>query len=277
MEQAHLCVTCGVQFAPSARPPAHCPVCEDERQYVGAQGQEWTTLDELRRAHKNVLTPEEPGLVSIRTEPQFAIGQRALLVQTPRGNVLWDCISLIDDATVAALRERGGVSAIAISHPHFHATMVEWSQAFGGAPVWVHESDRQWVMRPDPAVRFWSGTRASLPGGLTLVHVGGHFEGSQVLLWPEGAGGKGALLAGDMPNVCSDPRWVTFMRSYPNYIPLSEAEAERVVAVLRPLAFDRLYGWTPERVVRTDARRSVELSLARQGRALRGEHDVVGW
>jgi hypothetical protein len=120
MEQAYLCVTCGVQ---------------DERQYVGAQGQEWTTLDELRRAHKNVLTPQEPGLVSIRT----------------------------------------------------------------------------------------------------------------------------------------------FMRSYPNYIPLSEAEAERVVAVLRPLAFDRLYGWTPERVVRTDAGRSVELSLARQGRALRGEHDVVGW
>jgi glyoxylase-like metal-dependent hydrolase (beta-lactamase superfamily II) len=277
MEQGYVCITCGVQFAASEVPPARCPICEDERQYVGSGGQEWTTLDALRQAHRNILRPEEAGLVAIRTEPHFAIGQRALLVETPQGNVLWDCVSLIDEATVTALRDRGGVSAIAISHPHFHATMVEWSRAFGGAPIWVHENDRRWVMRPDPAVRFWSGARATLSGGLELVHVGGHFEGSQVLFWPAGAGGKGVLLTADMPNVCSDPRWVTFMRSYPNYIPLSGAEAERVVTALRPLAFDRVYGWTPERVIRTDARRSLERSLARHGQALRGEHDVVAW
>jgi hypothetical protein len=274
---AHLCATCGVQFPVAEQPPAHCQVCEDERQYVGAQGQQWTTVDELRRAHRNVLTPEEPGLVSIRTEPTFAIGQRALFVETPQGNVLWDCISLVDDVTVAALRDRGGVSAIAISHPHFYAAMVEWSRALGGVPVWVHENDRQWIMRPHPSVRPWSGSTMQLPGGLTLVHAGGHFEGSQVLLWPAGAGGKGVLLAGDQPNVCADRRWVTFMRSFPNYIPLSEQEAERVMTVLRPIAFDRLYGWTPERVLRTDAKRSLERSLSRHVRALRGEHNVVAW
>lgn len=274
--EAHLCTTCGVQFPASEQPPAHCPICEDERQHVGAHGQQWTTLDELRRAHRNVLTTEEPGLVSIRTEPIFAIGQRALLVETSQDNVLWDCVSLFDDATIAALRDRGGVSAIAISHPHFYATMVEWSRALGGVPIWVHENDRQWIMRPDPVVRTWSGTTMPFPG-LTLVHTGGHFEGQQVLLWPQGAGGKGVLLAGDQPNVCADRRWVTFMRSFPNYIPLSGEEAERVMTVLRPLAFDRLYGWTPERVLRTDAKRSLERSLSRHLHALRGEHNVVAW
>lgn len=274
---AQLCATCGVQYSPSRQTPPRCPVCEDERQYVGAHGQEWTTLDNLQLTHRNVLTNEEPGLISIRTEPAFAIGQRALLVETPQGNVLWDCISLIDAPTVQAVRNRGAVSAIAISHPHFYATMVEWSRAFGGVPIWVHESDKRWIMRPDPAVQTWSGASMRLPGGLMLVHAGGHFEGSQVLLWPAGAGGKGALLAGDQPNLCADRRWVTFMRSFPNYIPLSERETEGVMAALRSLTFDRLYGWTPERVLRTDAKRSLERSALRHVRALRGEHDVVAW
>jgi hypothetical protein len=121
------------------------------------------------------------------------------------------------------------VEAIAISHPHFRATMVEWSRALGGLPIWIHEDDDRWIMRRDSAVRTWSGASMRLPGGLTLVHIGGRFEGSQVLLWPAGVGGKGAMLAGDLPNVCADSRWVTFMRSYPNYIPLSEPEVERVV------------------------------------------------
>jgi hypothetical protein len=272
----YICATCGVQSAASETPPEACPICEDERQHVGANGQQWTSLAELRSSRRNVLTPEEPGLTSIRTEPSFAIGQRALLVETPEGNVLWDCLSLVDDATVAALRSRGGLAAIAISHPHFHAAMVDWSHAFGGVPIWIHEANRRWV-RPDPALRLWSGASQTLPGGLTLVRTGGHFEGSQVLHWPAGADGRGVLLAGDEPNVCADRRWVTFMRSYPNYIPLSEAETEGVMAALRPLAFDRLYGWTREHVLRAEAKRSLERSALRHVRALRGEHGVVSW
>jgi hypothetical protein len=272
-----VCATCGTQHASSSHAPSRCAICEDERQYVGPGGQEWTTLNELQRSHHNVLTPEEPGLTSIRTEPAFAIGQRALLVETPQGNVLWDCISLIDDRTVEAIRNRGGVSAIAISHPHFYATMVEWSRALGDAPIFVHENDRRWILRPDSAVRPWSGASLQLPGGFTLVHTGGHFEGSQVLHWPAGAGGRGALLAGDQPNVCADRRWVTFMRSFPNYIPLSDRETESVMAALRPLVFDRLYGWTPERVLKTEAKHSLERSALRHVRALRGEHGAVAW
>jgi hypothetical protein len=274
MTSFHICAACGTQHpASAAGAPGRCPICDEERQYVpDGNGQQFTTLDELRRTHRNELVELEPGLTSIRSVPRFAIAQHALLIETPDGNVLWDCIPLIDDATIAEIRRRGPVVAIAISHPHFYSTMVEWSRALGGPPIYTHAADRHWILRPDPAVQPWRDTPPPLPGGLTLVHTGGHFAGSQSLLWPAGARGKGALLAGDEPNICSDARYVTFMRSFPNYIPLAASEAERVAAALRPYPFDRVYGWNPERILRHDAKRSIERSLDRHIRALRGEH-----
>src|SRR5512140_1759103 len=141
----YICKQCGVQFAATETPPGQCPICEDERQYVNWNGQQWTTLERLRGSHKNKIEAESDGLYGIGTEPSFAIGQRALLVQSPRGNVLWDCISLVDDATVHTVEALGGISAIAISHPHFYSSMVEWSRAFDNAPIYLHAADRRWV------------------------------------------------------------------------------------------------------------------------------------
>src|SRR5918997_4550263 len=145
----YICTTCGVQHADSVLPPEHCAICEDERQYVGPGGQKWTTLKELQSTHRNQLDVEAPELISIGTEPKFAIGQRALHVRSNGANVLWDCISLTDDRSVAAVQALGGVKAIAISHPHYYSSLVEWSRALGGVPVYLHAADRQWVMCPD--------------------------------------------------------------------------------------------------------------------------------
>ena len=71
-----------------------------------------------------------PGLTAIETEPKFGIGQRAHLIQTPAGNVLWDCIAYLDDATVEQINALGGLAAIAISHPHYYSAMVEWAHRF---------------------------------------------------------------------------------------------------------------------------------------------------
>jgi hypothetical protein len=235
-------VTCGTQFPDSTKPPEHCPICEDERQYVNPDGQAWTTLERLRTTHKNTIKKEEEGLYSINTEPKFGIGQRAFLIQTPKGNLLWDCVGLIDDATVARVKELGGIAEIAISHPHYYTAMVEWSRAFGNAPIHIHEAERPWVMRPDPSIRFWNDERQTLLGSLPLIRTGGHFEGYQVLLWPAGAGGRGALMAGDQPQICMDPKQVSFMWSYPNYIPLNAPTIRHVLKCLEALEFDRIYG-----------------------------------
>lgn len=257
-----VCRTCGTQYPDSATPPAACPICDDERQYVGYGGQQWTTLDELRREHTNRVEEVEPGLVGIGTTPTYAIGQRALLVQTPEGNLLWDCITLLDEATVAAVRALGGVRAIAISHPHYYSSMVEWAQALD-AEVLLHADDAAHVMRPDERVRFWEGETRSLFGGLTLVRCGGHYAGGQVLHWPAGAEGRGALLTGDIIMVAQDRRFVSFMYSYPNMIPLPARAVRRVAGAVAPYAFDRIYGAWWERVVDSGAKAAVERSAAR--------------
>jgi DNA-directed RNA polymerase subunit RPC12/RpoP len=93
---AYICTACGLEFPASDQPPATCPICTDYRQFVPRGGQQWTTLGKLRRDHRNAFQQLEPGLIGIATTPDFAIGQRALLVRTAAGNVLWDCITLID-------------------------------------------------------------------------------------------------------------------------------------------------------------------------------------
>jgi glyoxylase-like metal-dependent hydrolase (beta-lactamase superfamily II) len=257
-----ICQTCGAQFAETASPPEHCPICEDERQYVAWEGQTWTTLPELRENHRNLIRPLEPGLTGIATQPGFAIGQRALLIQTPEGNLLWDCLSLIDESTIDSLRALGGISAIAISHPHYYASMAAWSQAFG-APIYLHRDDRKWVMRPDPAIHFWVGETLSLFGGLSLVRCGGHFAGGTVCHWPAGAEGRGALLTGDIIQVAPDTRWVSFMYSYPNFVPLSPSKVRHITAAVESLPYDRIYGAWWERVVTHNAKAVVEKSAQR--------------
>jgi len=182
---AFICTACGTQYPPSEAPPDACLICTDERQFVPASGQSWTTLEKLRNAHSNKFRRLAAGLTTIETTPAFGIGQRAILARTPAGNVLWDCLALIDDATVDLLQGVGGVAGIAISHPHYYTTMVEWSRALGGVPIHLHAADRQWVTRADPAMQFWEGDTKLIARGLTLVRLGGHFEGGTVLHWAD--------------------------------------------------------------------------------------------
>jgi hypothetical protein len=238
----YICITCGIQYAESAQPPERCVICEDERQYVGWEGQRWTTLKELQTTHKNRLDVEGPELISLVTEPKFAIGQRALHVRTPDGNVLWDCITVIDDRSVAAIQALGGVVAIAVSHPHFYASVVEWSRALGNVPVYLHAADGEWVRRPHPAIVFWHGESHPLVPGLTLLRLGGHFPGATVLHWAGGAGGKGAILSGDVLQVGYDRKTVSFMYSFPNYIPVNVATVQRIKAALERYPFEQIYG-----------------------------------
>ena len=266
--QNYICTTCGHQFAESNEPPPHCPICEDDRQYVDPLGQAWTTLDELARGHHNLMKSLETGLTGIATEPKFAIGQRALLVQTSRGNVLWDCVSLIDDATIEAIKGLGGISGLAMSHPHLVGSMVEWSHAFGNAPIHLHVDHREWIQRPDPVINFWDGEFLELDEGLMLYRCGGHFEGSTVLLWPDGAEGLGVLLSGDTMYVAPDRQHVSFMYSYPNFIPLPAPTVDRIVNTVIPLRFDRIYGHFFGLEIEADAKQVVQRSAERYKRAI---------
>jgi hypothetical protein len=263
-----ICVQCGSQFGESDTPPRSCPICEDERQYVRWSGQEWTTHEALKSAHRNVFTDED-GIMGIGIEPSFAIGQRALLVPSDGGCVLWDCVALVTDEAVRRIKAAGGLRAIAISHPHYYTAMVTWSEAFGGVPIHLHADDRQWVMHSHEAITYWSGEAREIGQGLTLIRSGGHFEGSTLLHDANGAGGKGVLYVGDNLQVCQDRRYVSFMRSYPNYIPLDAAAVEHIAAAVAPFSFERIYGAFAHRNVREDGKRAVARSVERYLAAIR--------
>ena len=268
----YICETCGVEFAKSESPPPTCPICNDERQYVGWGGQRWTTMAELKAGgHDNEIRREEPGLTGIGIKPTFSIGQRALLVHTEGGNVLYDCISYLDDETTDAIQQLGGIQSICLSHPHFYDAMVTWSRAFDNAPIYVPEVDRGFVMRPDPAIRYWDGRPLNLAPGVTLIQCGGHFLGSAVLHWADGADGKGALLVGDTLTVVMDRRYVSFMTSYPNLIPLSARQVSRIVEAIDAFAFDRIYGGWWGRNILSGAKEAVTRSADRYNRYMQRE------
>ncbi len=259
-----ICKTCGVQFSESSEPPAECPICLDPRQYIGWEGQQWTTMSALlAEGYRNDVREEEPNLLGIGIAPSFSIGQRALLAQTPAGNVLYDCVSLLDDSTAAEIESRGGISVICFSHPHFYDSMLEFSQAFGNAPIVIPEADREHVMRPDSSIEYWDGEPLELLAGVTLIRCGGHFDGSAALHWQAGADGKGALMVGDTISVVPDRRFVSFMTSYPNLIPMSADKVRGIVAAVEPFQFDRIYGGWWGRNVLSGAKQALFRSAER--------------
>lgn len=266
---AWICATCGVQYADSADPPARCAICCDERQYVGWDGQRWTTMGELGREHVVEVREEEPDLFGIGLRPAFAIGQRALLVRTPAGNVLWDCVPLLDEAARQRIGELGGIDAICLSHPHFYAAHVEYADAFD-ARIFLPRADREWVCRPSARIAWFDDDAEPVPG-VHLARTGGHFDGAAVLHWPAGSGGRGALLTGDTIQVVQDRDWVSFMWSYPNLIPLDPGTVQHLTGRVERFAFDRIYGGWWGRVVVADGPAAIRRSADRYLARLRGE------
>lgn len=266
-----ICETCGVQTELADQEPEKCIICNEERQYVNPSGQLWTTLDDMIEEGNwvNAIHPEEEGLYSIHTTPSFAIGQTAYLVSAAGFNFLWDCITYLDPTTVADIKAIGGIDAIALSHPHYYSTQVEWAEAFN-AKIYIHEDDRKWVTRMSEHIVFWSGDELPLHGDIVLHRVGGHFKGAAVAHWHAGDNGKGIIFAGDVIRVVADRKWVTFMYSYPNFIPLPASTVEAIADHMKEVPFNRLYD-AFHRVIKDEAGMKVQKSANRYVAALNGE------
>lgn len=265
----YICETCGVQYENSIEAPEQCTICNEERQYVNPNGQSWTTLEKMiKDGYDNIFNLEEEGLYSLKTIPEFGIGQTAYIVQSDSFNLLWDCITYIDQTTIKKIMELGGIQAIALSHPHYYSTQVEWAEAFN-VPIYIHEDDKEWVMRPSDKIIFWSGESLELHKGIVIHRLGGHFKGGSVLEWKDGNEQKGILLSGDIIQVVADHQWVSFMYSYPNLIPLPASKVREMANIINELKFDRLYN-AFHRIVKENAKNSVQKSADRYIAALNG-------
>jgi hypothetical protein len=239
-----------------------------------AEGQLWTTMDELANAgHRTQVAELGPNHLKVTVDPAVGIGQTTHVITTPTGSLIWDPVGFVDDDAVSQIRERGDVLAIASSHPHMFGVQVEWSRALGGVKILVAEQQLDWVQRPDDAIEPWSG-RLELAPGLTLLEIGGHFPGSSVVHWEAGADGRGVLLISDTIHANPDRATVTFMRSYPNRIPMSAAVVERIAAAVEGLQFDACYD-NFAHAIETDAAGAVRRSADRYIGWVRGDFDEL--
>jgi hypothetical protein len=192
-----------------------------------------------------------------------------LLVRTPHGNVLWDCIPLLDDAALEQITDLGGIHTICMSHPHFYGAHIDFADAFD-ARVLIPHADQQWIQRPSSRIELFDDEIEPVPG-LTLARIGGHFDGAAVLHWPAGADGRGALLTGDTITVVQDRDWVSFMWSYPNLIPLDEHTVLDIARRVQKFRFNRVYGGWWGRVVIDDGAGAIRRSADRYIARLHGE------
>ncbi|WP_291906906.1 MBL fold metallo-hydrolase [Chitinophaga sp. CB10] len=253
METTIICATCGTQY--QAAPADNlCFICKDDRQYLPEGGQQWTTPAELAATHRVQIRQLEPALFELQISPKFGIGQRALLVLHPEGNLLWDCIPLLDQAAVDFIREKGGLRGIAISHPHYYSNMRYWAQMFD-CPVYLHEKDKSYIVDHHPRVHNWAGTTLDLSAGLRIVNTGGHFPGSCVLLTGD------TLLCGDTMYLSPSMRHLAVMYSYPNRIPLPVAEARAVMEQIMALPFSNLYGFFDYQQLHGNAKQILQQSM----------------
>ncbi|MGK9174369.1 MBL fold metallo-hydrolase [Yokenella regensburgei] len=254
-----LCKACGTSYAFQGSRPQQCQICQDARQFVPPEGQSWVDVPLLLSSHTNSWQQHETSLLSLTTVPAFAIGQRAFLLRTPAGNILWDCITTLDEATRTLISALGGLHAIAISHPHFYTTMQDWAAAFG-APVYLHSSDSHWIMRESPHIRLWEGETLALAADVTVMRLGGHFPGSCVLHWENDGG---ALFTGDTLQVTPGADAVSFMWSYPNLLPLPGPVVSDIADRLRAIRFNRLYGGFTGKEITGNADHIVQRSAQR--------------
>lgn len=274
------CATCGVEYGTAgAELPAVCPICADERQYVPSTGQAWLSQAQLAE-RSDVRIAEAGGGRWGVTAAGVGIGQTMQVVRTGAGTLLWDPIGLVDIATVEFVRALGPVLAIVASHPHMYGAQVSWSHALGDAPVLVNSADAEWVQRHDPVIAPWSGT-LRLTDDLELRTLGGHFPGSAVAHWSGGVGGvagvggagsRGVVLAGDTIMVNPDGETVSFMRSYPNRIPLSGAVVERIARDIADLRYDEIWS-NFGNAITEGADAKVQRSAERHLRWTRGDFD----
>lgn len=266
----HLCATCAVETDGPCSTDRLCPICADERQYLPPGGQRWTTVEQLvKTGHVLEWFEVEPDLVGLVSKPGVGIGQQSMVVRTDEGNLLWDPPGLITNEAVDHVRRLGRTVAIAASHPHMFGVQLAWAEVLD-APVLVNAKDADWVQRASDAIELWSGERR-ITSTVSLHELGGHFPGSGVALWTAGAAGRGVLLAGD--TIFANPDGTaSFMRSYPNRIPLSAAVVQRLADATDRLAFDRLYN-NFGAGIRENARAMVRFSADRHAAWVRGDHD----
>ncbi len=173
--------------------PSHCPVCEDFRHPLPADGWSFSRADAVAARTRCRVDEVLPGLLAVSAEPPLGIGPSGYLLRTAAGNVAFEGCGWYDDDALDALADAGDVRWAAASHPHVYGALWRVCERFAPELV-LHQGDLPFAKALP--VTWAYDDRAELAPGVTLLHTGGHTPGHTALLWRDAPGGP-ALFCGD--------------------------------------------------------------------------------
>lgn len=282
-----ICETCGaqsdVQNPKELQQRDECFICLDPRQAVPESGQKWTKisnwLTNSSRLQCNLVPQDnfDPGLFRVMAKDytnMVGIGQTPWLILTEKGIVIWDCsayftVDLFNSIKQLSSLYQVPIVAIAISHPHFYTTSLTWAKALQ-TKLYISNLDKRWYQRDHDSkhINFFKSSQIEIIPGITMIRCGGHFDGSCVLHWdrkiakcPKGLGtGKketGVIFCSDTFAPASDRKQITFMWSYPNFIPLPPKDIVQIWKSVQQFEFDDILGAWPGKYIYGDARQKV--------------------
>ncbi len=219
--------------------PPSCPVCSDVRNALPEDGWQFSTPEQLARAHACSWKHATPEVVMFSNHPQIGIGSSGYLILSDTGNIAFEAAGWYSDEALAQIESLGGIHILSSSHPHGMGALYQLQDRF--LPEHV-------VMQRE-GVRFTKALKVNYPfdeelelaPGITLYHVGGHYEGHSVL---HHAPAK-LLFAGDALKFeideAGDAKGVSCHKAFHNQIPLSHAEVRKYREVMQNLDFTQVF------------------------------------
>lgn len=230
------CAHCGFwqrHFAPTS-----CPVCEDTRNDLPADGWHFLREAEVAAGLTGSWRDVSSGMVAFTTSPPLGLNGTGWLLLHPDGNIAFEAAPYYTPPMLEEIRRLGGIRFLAASHCHGYGALWQLQDVFDPEVVAIQKDD----LRMTKAFRVtWPYDDVlELRPGQTLHHLGGHYEGQAALHDAD----RRILFCGDAFKVDQDAQGnnlaVSSHKAFHKDIPLSPDEVRHYREVIAPLAFDTI-------------------------------------
>ncbi|WP_435017225.1 hypothetical protein TA3x_004821 [Tundrisphaera sp. TA3] len=217
----------------------NCVLCSDVRNALPPDGWDYADAARVAGTVRTQWKEFTPGIWGFWCEPRYGLAGTGWLILRDDGNVAFEGAPFYHDDALEQIERLGGIRVLGASHPHGYGALWQLQERFRPELV-IHREDVRYTKAFH--VSTVADDRHEVAPGLTLHHVGGHYEG-QCVLHDQG---RRALFVGDslkFDDFDADGRVhaLSCHKGYHYHIPLSKGELAHYRRVYEQLPFDRAF------------------------------------